>query len=158
MPSSQENPQPPHPLEAVRAEAANTTSAQVRAELGDLTAKHTALAAHSGWSAAAEEAFRLVIGMERKSQLEMRVALGEAGSRHVRHTRALAEMTLAELRAEYLQTRHVTLALLDEVLHTPGVTPWTLGEQVAPGLYIVALKNRLARLGDELSKEQLPNG
>ena len=154
------NPQPqegqqPHPLDVVREEASRTTAAQVRADLTDLTARQTALAAQPGWSAAAEETFRQVIGMERKAQLEMRVALGEVGQKYVRYTKSLADMTLPELQADYGQTRQVTLELLDELLGTPGVKAWTFGEEVTPDIYIVALRQRLTRLGQGLAEEKI---
>ena len=147
--------QQPHPLDGVRQEAARTTAAQVRTDLNDLTARQTALAAGAGWSAAAEETFRQVIGMERKAGLEMRVALGEAGQKYVRYTKSLSDMTLPELQAEYAETRRVTLSLLDELLNTPGVKAWTFGEEVPPDIYIVALRQRLTRLGDALAEEKL---
>lgn len=146
------NPQESHPLELVREEAAHTTPKAVRGQLDALSQEHAALAAATAWTAAAEETFRQVIGMERKSQLEMRVALGEAGAKYLRYTKGLGDMNLAELRAEYPETRRLTLALLDEVLNTSGATPWTLGEQVPANIYIVALRNRLTWLGEALNE------
>lgn len=147
--------QEPHPLDTVRSEAARTTAAQVRAELTNLSAQQTAMAAQAGWSAAAEETFQQVIGMERKAGLEMRVALGGTGQKYVRYTKSLADMTLPELQAEYAQTRRVTLALLDELLSMPGVQAWTFGEEVPADIYIVALRQRLTRLGNALAEEIL---
>lgn len=92
--------------------------------------------------------------MERKAGLEMRVALGEAGAKHVRYTKSLADMTLAELQAEYAANRKVTLALLDELLITPNAQAWTLGEEVPANIYIVALKGRLTTLGEGLQAEK----
>ncbi|WP_135228958.1 hypothetical protein [Deinococcus fonticola] len=149
------DPPEPHPLDAVREQAARTTPAHVRAQLNDLSAQQTALAAGGPWSAAAEATFRQVIGMERKAGLEMRVALGEKGQQYLRSTRNLGDMPLPELQTEYAQTRQVTLALLDELLATPGVRAWTLGEEVLPEIYIVALHQRLKRLGEALAQEQL---
>lgn len=145
----------PRPLDVVREEAARTTTAQVRADLTTLSQQHAALAAQSGWSAAAEEMFRQVIGKERKAQLEMRVALGEAGQKHLRYTKSLADMTLPELQAEYPETRRATLSLLDELLSTPGVQAWTFGEEVTPDIYIVALRQRLTSLGNLLGAEKV---
>lgn len=158
--SSEPQPRPaaspePRPLDVVREEAARTTTAQVRADLTTLTERHVALAALSGWSVAAEEVFRQVIGKERKAQLEMRVALGEAGQKHLRYTKSLAEMTLPELQAEYPETRRATLKLLDELLSTPGLRAWTFGEEVPMDIYIVALRQRLTSLGNLLVAEKV---
>lgn len=135
-------------IDPILAEAAHTTPAAVRAELDILSASHADLSRQTDWAASAEEAFRDAIGMERKAQLEMRVSLGEEGLRFVRRTVPLAVMTLPELQEEYRVGRRTTLALLDELLLRPDSRTWTLGEEVAPQVYIVSLRNRLRRLGE----------
>lgn len=147
--------QEPHPLDVAKETATLTPPAQLKAELSALTQQQLTLAASFGWSAAAEDTFRKVIGMERKAQLEMRVALGEAGKKYLRYSPPLADMTLPELQADYAETRRVTLELLDELLVTPGVKAWTLGEEVPAHIYLAALLGRLTRLGAGLAQEKV---
>lgn len=144
-----------HPLELVRAQAASTDPATVRAELAALSEQHAELSRGTAWAASAEEEFRSVIGIERKAQLEMRVALGAGGEKFVRRTAPLAEMSLPELQEEYRTGRRTTLALIDALLLHPEARAWTLGEEVAPATYIVSLRNRLRRWGEGLAEVRL---
>ncbi|WP_216328358.1 hypothetical protein [Deinococcus aestuarii] len=138
----------PHPLEALRAQAAVTPPAQVRAELEEGTAVYRALLAADGWGAGAEDTLRRVIGMERKMGMEMRIGLGErAADLPHRLTAPLAEMGLPELLEEARATRTRTLDLLDRVLAAPDhLRVWTFGEEVEPAVYLLALRGRLERL------------
>lgn len=145
-------PSEPHPLDTVRQQAEQLTLSQARSQLDTLSEQQAVLSAESNWSAAAEEIFRQVIGMERKAQLEMRVALGDAGAAYIRRTEPLAEMPLGELQAEYRAGRKVTLALLDHLIATPAATAWTMGEQVEAHIYSVALLSRLTKLGNALAE------
>lgn len=138
----------PHPLEALRAQAAVTPPAGVRAELDAQAATYRALLVAEGWGAGAEDTLRRVIGMERKMGMEMRIGLGEhAADLPHRLTAPLAEMDLLGLLEEARATRTRTLELLDLVLAAPdGVRVWTFGEEVEPAVYSLALRGRLDRL------------
>ena len=146
------DPSEPHPLDLVREQAAHTTVSAVRAELDALSEQHAELSRSVGWAANAEEEYREVIGIERKAQLEMRVGLGAEGAKFVRRTAPLAEMSLPELQEEYRTGRRTTLALIDALLLHPESRAWTLGEEVAPEIYIVSLRNRLKRWGEGLAE------
>lgn len=96
------------------------------------------------------EKLRSAVGMERKSHLEMRAALGGAAREvPIRKTAPLAEMPEGELVTELLRTRQDTLALLDEVGRRDGetgFTVWSAGDLVPPRAYASALLARLRRL------------
>lgn len=150
----------PHPLEALRAQAAATSPAQVRAELERQGAAHQALLTPSGRGAGAEDTLRRVIGMERKIGMEMRIGLGEhAAHLPYRRTAPLAEMGLPELTREAHATRTQTLDLVDRVLAAPpGVRVWTFGEEVEPKVYLVALRERLEFLMERVQAARLEEG
>lgn len=147
----------PHPLEAIRAQAAVTPPEQVRAELEKQASTYQALLTPGGWGVAAEDTLRRVIGMERKVGMEMRIGLGDhAADLPHRLTAPLAEMTLPELVEEARVTRTQTLAFVDRVLDAPSsVRVWTFGEEVEAGVYLVALRGRLERLGVAVEEARL---
>lgn len=146
------------PLEQMREMAKHTTPKQVQAELYKLSEEHAALAADGTlWSLTFEDRLRDAIGMERKAQLEMRVALGHQGENYIRRTAPLCDMTLIDLRTEYQIGRNLTLKLLDVLLETARFYPikaWALGEEVPAPVYAVALKSRLTRLAEWISAER----
>ncbi|MEF2279571.1 hypothetical protein V3W47_14845 [Deinococcus sp. YIM 134068] len=150
----------PHPLEAIRAQAAVISPARIRADLDEQAAAYHTWLTADGWGAGAEDTLRRVIGMERKMGMEMRIGLGDYAAK-VPHrlTAPLGEMTLPELVEEARATRMQTLAFVDRVLAAPpGVRVWTLGEEVEPGVYLVALRERLERLGTVVEGARLEGG
>ncbi|THF85092.1 hypothetical protein E7T09_18860 [Deinococcus sp. KSM4-11] len=148
----------PHQLDALRDEAQTTLTPDVRAYLDRMADEHATLLSGSSWAAGAEDTLRTAIGMERKAQMEMRIGLGaDADVLPLRKTKALADMTLAELRVEARENRVMTLRVLDLLLDAGTRRPvraWTLGEEVPPEVYILSLRNRLQRLGDSVSAQQ----
>ncbi|WP_412027061.1 hypothetical protein [Deinococcus yunweiensis] len=146
-------------LDALRDEAQTTSTPDVRAHLGRMADEHAALLTGEAWSAGAEDTLRAAIGMERKAQMEMRIGLGtDADALPIRKTKALADMTLDELRAEARENRVMTLRVLDLLLDTAGRRPvraWTLGEEVPPEIYILSLRGRLDRLGQRVAEQRL---
>ncbi|MFC4639900.1 hypothetical protein [Deinococcus hohokamensis] len=143
-------PTPPYPLDELRAQVPRTSPAEVLAAINALSERYQAALTPEGWSAAAEGTLRSVIGMERKMGMEMRIGLGErAGSVPLRRTAPLASLNLPQLLEEARATRQTTLALLALVqAAAPGtLRVWTLGEEVEPALYLLALRPRLERLG-----------
>lgn len=146
------------PLEQMRESAKHITPEQVQAELHQLSEEHAALVTDSAfWSLTFEDRLRDAIGMERKAQLEMRVALEDQGKNYIRRTIPLCDMSLIDLRTEYQVGRHLTLELLGVLLNTAQFRPikaWTLGEEVPAPVYAVALKSRLTRLADWIFAER----
>lgn len=149
----------PRQLDALRDEAQTTSTPDVRAHLDRMAGEHAALLASSNWTAGAEDTLRTAIGMERKAQMEMRIGLGaDADGLPLRKTKALADMTLEELRAEARENRDMTLRVLDLLLDTSTRRPvraWTLGEEVPPEVYILSLRGRLERLGQSVAAQRL---
>ncbi|GGL01029.1 hypothetical protein [Deinococcus radiotolerans] len=137
----------PHPLDLLREEARHTDPRAVQRALHarPLTPQDT-----GGWSAGAEETLRGAIGMERKMQMEMRIGLeGHLDGLPLRRTAPLADMTLPELLAEHAEGRRMLLRVLDQLLtvgETHDLRTWTMGEEVPPPVYILALRGRLGRL------------
>lgn len=149
----------PHPLDEFREEARTADIAEVRRDLERLAAEQAALLEAPGWLATAEEALRGLIGRERKAQMEMRIGLeGELDDLPLRRTAPLADLTLPELRAELRETRTMTLHLAGR-LWTLGerrdVRAWTLGEEVAPLLYLMVLRSRLQTLNVRVAEQHL---
>ncbi|WP_309570008.1 hypothetical protein [Deinococcus sp.] len=146
-------------LDALRDEAQTTSTPDVRAHLERMAAGHAALLTSGSWAAGAEDTLRTAIGMERKAQMEMRIGLGtDADVLPIRKTRALADMTLDELRAEARENRVMTLHVLDLLLDAASRRPvraWTLGEEVPPEVYILSLRGRLERLGQGVAGQRL---
>lgn len=146
-------------LDALRDEAQTTSTPDVRAYLGRMADEHAALLTGEAWSAGAEDTLRAAIGMERKAQMEMRIGLGtDADALPIRKTRALADMTLDELRTEARDNRVMTLRVLDLLLDTATRRPvraWTLGEEVPPEVYILSLRGRLDRLGQRVAEQRV---
>lgn len=146
-------------LDALKDEAQTTSTPDVRAHLGHMADEHATLLATGPWKAGAEDTLRTAIGMERKAQMEMRIGLGAgADALPIRKTKALADMTLDELRAEARENRVMTLRVLDLLLDTATRRPvraWTLGEEVPPEVYILSLRNRLTRLGESVAGQRL---
>lgn len=149
----------PHPLDPLREEAKSSPAQEVRHVLDTLSAETFALLTPEGWAAGAEETLRGAIGMERKAQMEMRIGLeGELDDLPLRKTGALADMTLADLLAEYRENRAMTLKVLDRLLEVGAVRDvraWTLGEEVPPAVYILSLRNRLERLGRLVAEQRV---
>lgn len=145
------------PLEQMRELAKQTTPEQIQADLRSLSKKHAALVSDGVlWSLTFEDRLRAAIGMERKSQLEMRIALGSQGQKYIRRTIPLGVMPLLNLCSEYKIGRTLTLTLLDVLLITAQSRPikaWTLGEEVPAPIYAVALKSRLTKLAEWVSAE-----
>lgn len=146
-------------LDALRDEAQTTLTPDVRAHLERMAAEHAALLSSERWAAGAEDTLRTAIGMERKSQMEMRISLGrDAEALPIRRTKALADMTLAELLAEARENRVMTLRVLDLLLDAATRRPvraWTLGEEVPPEVYILSLRDRLERLEQGVAGQRL---
>ncbi|MFC4424727.1 hypothetical protein [Deinococcus navajonensis] len=149
---------PPNPLDELRAQLPRTSPAEVLATIGALSGQYRATLAPDGWSAAAEGTLRSAIGMERKIGMEMRIGLGERASEvPLRRTAPLASLTLAQLVEEARATRETTLTLLSLVQTAePGtLRVWTLGEEVEPEVYLLALRPRLERLGNAVLAARL---
>ncbi|PTA68714.1 hypothetical protein [Deinococcus arcticus] len=146
----------PHPLDAPKQQAAAADLAAVRRALTELP--QTPQDPH-GWAAGAEETLRAVIGMERKAQMEMRIALeGHLDGLPLRKTAPLAAMTLPELVAEHREGRAMLLRVLDHLLAVGGqheVRAWTYGEEVPPAVYLLALRGRLERLTGLIAAQRL---
>ena len=145
----------PHPLDLLREEARHTDP---RAVQRDLNARPLTPQDPSGWSAGAEGTLRGAIGMERKMQMEMRIGLeGHLEGLPLRRTAPLAYLTLPELLAEHAEGRRMLLRVLDQLLtvgETQDVRAWTMGEEVPPTVYVLALRGRLARLDDLIAAQR----
>lgn len=145
------------PLEQMRELAKKTTPKQIQAELHGLSKEHAVLVSDGTlWSLTFEDRLRAAIGMERKSQLEMRIALNIQDASYIRRTIPLGAMSLLNLCSEYKAGRTLTLKLLDVLLRTAQSSPikaWTLGEEVPALVYAVALKSRLTKLAEWFSAE-----
>ncbi|WP_155298759.1 hypothetical protein [Deinococcus kurensis] len=143
----------PHPLNLLREEARH---ADPRAVQRDLNARPLPTLAPGNWMAAAEEALRDCIGMERKIQMEMRIGLeGHLDGLPLRRTAPLADMT-----TEHAEGRRMLLRVLDRLLtvgETHDLRAWTMGEVVPPAVYILALRGRLARLDGFIAEERVGN-
>jgi hypothetical protein len=97
--------------------------------------------------------------MERKMQMEMRIGLdGHLPDLPLRRTAPLADMTLPELLTEHAEGRRTLLRVLDRLLtvgETHDLRAWTLGEEVPPAVYVLALRGRLARLDDLIAAQRV---
>ncbi|MDK2014585.1 MULTISPECIES: hypothetical protein [unclassified Deinococcus] len=146
----------PHPLNLLREEARHTDP---RAVQRDLNARPLPTLEPGEWSAGAEEALRDCTGMERKIQMEMRIGLeGHLDGLPLRRTAPLADMTLPKLLAEHAEGRRMLLRVLDRLLtvgETHDLRAWTMGEEVPPAVYVLALRGRLARLDGYINEERV---
>ncbi|ADV67448.1 hypothetical protein [Deinococcus maricopensis] len=139
-------------IEALEREAQTVPTPLSISALQALTEQQRAVVPHLPMHEVQEERFRVVIGMERKNHLEMRVALGEDAPLPPR-TAALASVKGPALVEVLWAARAETLALLALVAAREGertFTVWALGEQVSVRAYALNLRARLERLATHL--------
>lgn len=146
----------PHPLDLLREEARH---ADPRAVQRDLNVRPLPTLEPGTWRAGAEETLRDCTGMERKIQMEMRIGLeGHLDGLPLRRTAPLVDMTLPDLLTEHAEGRRMLLRVLDRLLtvgETHDLRAWTMGEEVPPAVYILALRGRLARLDGFIHEERV---
>lgn len=145
-----------HPLDLLRQQARHTDPRDVQR---DLNARPIPTLAPGTWGAGAEDTLRGATGMERKMQMEMRIGLeGHLHDLPLHRTAPLADMTLPELLTEHAEGRRTLLRVLDRLLtvgETHDLRAWSLGEEVPPAVYVLALRVRLARLDDLIAAQRL---